>query len=70
MNDRSSCYRAFLLRLWCVTTTDGVVWRASLEDSRTNERKGFADLSTLAAFLEEQTNDADQPDADEKGGQL
>jgi hypothetical protein len=49
-------YRAYLLRLWQVVGDDGApVWRASLEDARTSERHGFADLAHLCAFLEAQT---------------
>lgn len=50
---------AFLLRLWCVTEEDGVVWRASLEDAHTGERKGFADLKILSEFLEKQIRDVE-----------
>ena len=50
-------YRAYLLRLWQVDGDDGhPVWRAALEDARTGERRGFADLARLCAFLEEQTS--------------
>jgi hypothetical protein len=61
-------YRAYLLRLWQVAGEDGhPIWRAALEDARTGERRGFADLARLFAFLEEQTagwtrRDADPPD--------
>jgi hypothetical protein len=49
-------YRAYLLRLWQAEGDDGrLVWRAALEDARTGERRGFADLSLLCAFLEAQT---------------
>jgi hypothetical protein len=49
-------YRAYLLRLWQADCADGrIVWRAALEDARTGERRGFADLSRLCAFLEAQT---------------
>ena len=48
-------YRAYLLRLWQAADDDGhPVWRAALEDARTGERRGFADLARLCAFLEEQ----------------
>jgi hypothetical protein len=50
-------YRAYLLRLWRADGDDGrPVWRASLEDARTGERRGFADLARLLTFLEEQTD--------------
>ena len=49
-------YRAYLLRLWQAEGEDGcLVWRAALEEARTGERRGFADLARLCAFLEEQT---------------
>ena len=49
-------YRAYLLRLWLAEGENGQpVWRAALEDARSNERHGFADLARLCAFLEEQT---------------
>ncbi len=50
-------YRAYLLRLWQADGEDGrPVWRAALEDARTGERHGFADLARLCAFLEERTD--------------
>ncbi len=58
MNDQSPGYMAFLLRLWCVTEDERVVWRASLEDAHTGERRGFADLKSLYAFLIQQLEDA------------
>jgi hypothetical protein len=48
-------YIAFLLRLWQVETQFKCVWRASLEDPHTGERRGFPDLESLCAFLETQT---------------
>lgn len=49
-------YRVFLLRLWQAETDAGhLVWRAALEDARSGERQGFADLAQLCAFLEAQT---------------
>lgn len=58
MNDQPPCYMAFLLRLWCVIEEDSVVWRASLEDAHTGERRGFADAQFLCAFLKHQLEDA------------
>ena len=63
-------YHAYLLRLWRVNTGRDTVWHASLEDSRTGERRGFTDLSMLFAFLEEKISNAGQLTADEKGKQL
>jgi hypothetical protein len=48
-------YRAYLLRLWLAEGDDGHrIWRAALEEARTGERKGFAGLESLFAFLKEQ----------------
>ncbi len=64
-------YRAYLLRLWKADGPDGQpVWRASLEDARTGERCGFADLSRLFAFLEEQTDNWSRRDAHHPEGEL
>lgn len=46
-------YLAYLLRLWRVDDDGQPLWRATLEDPHTGERRGFADLSQLFAFLEE-----------------
>jgi hypothetical protein len=45
-----------LLRLWQIESKEQWVWRASLEDSHTGERRGFANLDALLAFLREQTD--------------
>jgi hypothetical protein len=70
MADDKSTYHAYLLRLWRVNTGRAAVWHASLEDPRTGERKGFADLRGLLTFLEEQTDKADQPAASDRGGHV
>jgi len=70
MTDDRRTYHAFLLRLWRVSTGRSTVWHASLQDSSTGERRGFADLKGLFMFLEEQTNDADRPNVDDERGQL
>jgi hypothetical protein len=47
-------YRAYLLRFWeerGVRPETSSVWRFSLEDSQTGERRGFSSLDTLVAFL-------------------
>jgi hypothetical protein len=49
-------YRAYLLRLWQADDEDGhPVWRASLEDAHTGDRRGFANLPQLCAFLADET---------------
>jgi hypothetical protein len=53
-------YIAYLLRLWQAEIRAEPVWHASLEDPHTGERKGFADLQSLWAFLEAQTANRDR----------
>jgi hypothetical protein len=56
-------YRAYLLRLWQTEGDDGrPIWRAALEDARSGERRGFADLAALCAFLEAQLGRWTEPD--------
>jgi hypothetical protein len=47
----SSNYIVCLLRLWQVETEAGTSWRMLIEDPRTAERRGFADLADLLAYL-------------------
>ena len=52
--DRPPRYRSYLLTFWEERGRDldaPVVWRFSLEDPRTGERRGFADLEALMAAL-------------------
>jgi len=48
-------YLVYMLHLWQVGTDEELTWRASLESPRTGERRGFASLEALFAFLQEQT---------------
>ena len=48
-------YYSYLLRLWQASTAGGAVWRASLEDVPTGERRAFGDLDDLVAYLYERT---------------
>lgn len=45
-------YLALLLRFWRVDSGGQSVWRASLEDAHTGERRGFSDLLALQGFLQ------------------
>ncbi len=51
-------YRSYVLRLWAIESAGQRVWRASLQDAHSGERRGFADLAALTAFLAEQTGAA------------
>lgn len=53
MENRSSNYHAYLLRLWRDETV--TPWRATLEDPHTGEVIGFSTLQQLYIFLDEQT---------------
>jgi len=57
MTTQEPRYLAYMLRLWQVRDHDELTWRASLEDAHTGERRGFASLEMLVAFLREQTRD-------------
>jgi hypothetical protein len=54
-------YLSFLLRLWQVDGGDkqagagATIWRASIENPLTGERRGFASLDALFVFLRQQT---------------
>jgi len=50
-------YHAYLLRLWQerpASSERPAVWRLSLEDTRTRQRRGFGSLEGLMAFLQAQ----------------
>jgi hypothetical protein len=53
-------YVSYLLRLWRTQDGEALVWRASLESARSGERRGFARLSELYAFLEQVTAPVDE----------
>lgn len=46
-----------MLRLWQIESQGQLVWQASLEDSRTGKRKGFASVEALLAFLRQAINE-------------
>ncbi len=58
-------YVSYLLRLWRDGSEKGL-WRASVEDPRTGERRGFADLEALFEHLRQSTGLAEEP-ATEQG---
>lgn len=57
-------YVSYLLRLWLAGDAGQPQWRASLEDSRTGQVCGFANLEALFSFIEqilvEEQNKGDQ----------
>ncbi|MFO1349164.1 MAG: hypothetical protein U1F68_00195 [Gammaproteobacteria bacterium] len=49
---RPLCYRSQLLRYWQEQAIgQTTVWRFSMEHVETGERRGFADLEALVAYL-------------------
>ena len=68
MSGKEQRYLSYLLRLWQVKTSSGLVWRASLESSRTGHKQGFADLDALYAFLRQQIEMASDSSGDQEGG--
>ena len=44
---------AYLIRLWQVHCEGQLVWRASLEDAHSGEKRGFGSPAALFAFLQE-----------------
>ncbi len=57
MTSRALRYRAYLLRLWDANSHGPPAWHASLDDTHTGERWGFADLERLVTFLTAQIGD-------------
>ena len=55
MDKQQTTSLSYLVRLWATGAADQQVWRASLEDVRSGERRGFANLEQLFVFLMEQT---------------
>ena len=51
---------AYLLRLWQAEREGRTFWRASLQDSDTDQRRGFATLADLLSFLEDEYGPADR----------
>ncbi len=49
-------YLSYLLRLWQVNQDGESVWHASLQDSRTGEKYGFARLELLFGFIQKQVS--------------
>ncbi|MFN2106931.1 MAG: hypothetical protein ACK2U5_17755 [Candidatus Promineifilaceae bacterium] len=55
MIDKGEPYLSYLLRMWVVKNQGGMVWRFSVENVHTAERKGFDSLESLCDFLCQET---------------
>jgi len=57
--EEQSSYRVYVLRSWqegYASSGTPSVWRFSLEDPATRQRRGFADLESLMSFLAAETD--------------
>jgi len=63
MDKHQTTSLSYLVRLWPTGVAGQHLWRASLENVQSGERRGFANLEQLFVFLMEQTEHGDPPDA-------
>jgi len=72
MNREQAPYLSWLLRLWPTRSEGQWIWRASIEDPHTGQRRGFARLKDLFTYLDQETGrralGQSTPNADEKAG--
>ncbi|HSN76198.1 MAG TPA: hypothetical protein VL334_14075 [Anaerolineae bacterium] len=61
MHTERPAYLSYLLRLWRAPGGADQPWRASLQDTLTGERTGFADLEALCAYLHAQIETVPAP---------
>jgi hypothetical protein len=54
VSTKQPVYLSYLLRLWRTPTAGEAAWRASLENPQTGERRGFASLDAMVAYLRRQ----------------
>ncbi len=54
MIEKQREYLAYMLRIWLVRDNQQILWRASVENAQTGERRGFASLDELLEFLQSQ----------------
>jgi hypothetical protein len=55
MKEQPSAYHSYLIRLWPAGDEGQAGWRASLENSRTGKRIGFASIEELFDYLRLET---------------
>jgi hypothetical protein len=68
MSEPGRTYMSYLLRLWQVQAEEDLAWRASLEDTRTGERQGFASLDDLLDSLRRLTKQTSEISSREENG--
>ena len=62
MSTEPLAYQSYLLRLWRAPGGAEQPWRASLENPLTGERRGFADLEALVAYLRDEIEGESAPE--------
>jgi hypothetical protein len=62
-------YVSYLLRLWLAEDRDQPLWRASLENTHTGERMGFASLEALMAYLNSPAGLTNRPNHNTRKGE-
>lgn len=67
--EREGMRRAYLVRFWQVRSEGQWVWRGSVEDAHTGEKKGFSDPAGLLAFLLQQLDRRQEPESGRKDGE-
>jgi len=58
--DRKKKYRSYLLRLWEEDINGKQVWRISLENPFSGDRRGFVNLKDLCAFLKDKMQEENE----------
>lgn len=48
-------YQSYLLRLWLVDQDGAQAWRCSLEEALSGQRRTFANLDAMVAFIRAKT---------------
>lgn len=69
--EKQMSYRVYVLRSWqegTPTSAAPAVWRFSLEDPNTRQRRGFADLEALMSFLAVETEKGPTRDSADRNG--
>jgi len=57
-------YQAYLLRIWPVKRTEGVIWHAHITNAHTSESRGFANLDEMFDYLRQQASQELEPHKD------
>jgi len=66
MVEKQREYLAYMLRIWSVRDNGKILWRASVENAQTGERRGFASLGDLFEYLQSQAAAMSEPKMLEK----